>query len=137
MTDAELLNRLLDVIENDIVPLLRGGLAGRPGIALILGTGSHAAGIGPDRRMLTCGGWGRLMDDAGLAQRSHLRERVAGLLRQAEPVLLSVPFDVGDPRRALRVDGQRREVGLMLRTTQHQRIRRQVARFGGQAASEK
>ena len=28
MTDAELLNRLLDVIENDIVPLTQAGVAG-------------------------------------------------------------------------------------------------------------
>lgn len=52
-------------VVNDIEPLLLGGLSGRPGIALILGTGSHAIGRDSGGHTETCGGWGCLMDDCG------------------------------------------------------------------------
>jgi N-acetylglucosamine kinase-like BadF-type ATPase len=50
---------------NDIELLLCGGLSGRPGIAAIFGTGSHAMGRNASGQTLSCGGWGYLLDDAG------------------------------------------------------------------------
>lgn len=50
---------------NDIVILQSSGLAGRPGVALILGTGSHCYGQNVQGESVTCGGWGYLMDDCG------------------------------------------------------------------------
>ena len=52
-------------VHNDIEPLLLGGLSGNAGIALIMGTGSHAMGRSAEGRLRTCGGWGYLLDDAG------------------------------------------------------------------------
>jgi N-acetylglucosamine kinase-like BadF-type ATPase len=52
-------------VHNDIEPLLLGGLSGNAGIALIMGTGSHAMGRSFEGRLRTCGGWGYLLDDAG------------------------------------------------------------------------
>lgn len=53
------------VAANDTEAALAGGLPGRPGIALIAGTGSFC--LGRDRRGCTarCGGWGWLLDDVG------------------------------------------------------------------------
>jgi N-acetylglucosamine kinase-like BadF-type ATPase len=50
---------------NDIVILQAAALGSRPGIALILGTGSHCYGRNGRGETATCGGWGYLMDDAG------------------------------------------------------------------------
>jgi N-acetylglucosamine kinase-like BadF-type ATPase len=50
---------------NDIVILQAAGLGERPGIALILGTGSHCYGRNGRGETATCGGWGYLMDDGG------------------------------------------------------------------------
>ena len=52
---------------NDTDITLAGGLLGEPGIALILGTGSHCLGRNEKGNMDTCGGWGYLMDDCGSA----------------------------------------------------------------------
>ena len=52
---------------NDTDITLAGGLLGKPGIALILGTGSHCLGRNDAGDLMTCGGWGYLMDDCGSA----------------------------------------------------------------------
>jgi len=64
---AESLNLPLERIRvaNDLLNSLAGGLAGRPGIALIAGTGSHCLGRNAAGRTSTCGGWGWLMCDVG------------------------------------------------------------------------
>lgn len=52
-------------VANDLLNSLAGGLAGRPGIALIAGTGSHCLGRNSRGETATCGGWGWLMCDVG------------------------------------------------------------------------
>lgn len=54
-------------VENDLWNALAGGLNGRPGIAIIAGTGSHCAARDPLGNTTTCGGWGWMLDDAGSA----------------------------------------------------------------------
>lgn len=70
-------------VDHDIRIALAGGLAGRPGIALIVGTGSAAYGRTADGRAHQCGGWGTLADDVGSGSwlgRAALQEAV----RQAD-----------------------------------------------------
>ena len=66
---AEALDCPPDRIETDIDlrGALAGGLAGRPGICLIAGTGSSSYGRTADGRALQVGGWGSLLDDQGSA----------------------------------------------------------------------
>ena len=52
-------------VANDLHNALAGGLAGKPGIALIAGTGSHALGRDNKGTEASCGGWGWILDDAG------------------------------------------------------------------------
>ena len=52
-------------VDNDAVAGLRGGLSGRPGVALISGTGSACLGIDARGRRRWCGGWGAQVDDCG------------------------------------------------------------------------
>lgn len=52
-------------IGHDLEIALEGGLAGRPGIALIAGTGSACYGKNKDGAEVFCGGWGDLVDDTG------------------------------------------------------------------------
>lgn len=52
-------------VDHDIRTALAGGLAGRPGIALIAGTGSSCYGRTDAGRAWRAGGWGQLLDDAG------------------------------------------------------------------------
>ncbi len=52
-------------IDHDIRIALAGGLAGRPGIALIVGTGSSCYGRAGDGRWWQTGGWGALLADEG------------------------------------------------------------------------
>ncbi len=54
-------------VENDLHNALAGGLAGRPGIALIAGTGSNCLGRDSTGATFMCGGWGWLLDDEGAA----------------------------------------------------------------------
>lgn len=51
----------------DLRGALAGGLAGRPGICLIAGTGSSSYGRTAGGRALQVGGWGSLLDDEGSA----------------------------------------------------------------------
>ncbi len=53
------------IVENDLHNALSGGLSGRPGIALIAGTGTNCLGRAPDGKTFMCGGWGWLLDDEG------------------------------------------------------------------------
>ncbi|MFA5264091.1 MAG: BadF/BadG/BcrA/BcrD ATPase family protein [Opitutaceae bacterium] len=53
------------IVNNDAEPALAGGLAGRPGIVLIAGTGSYCQGRDAHGYMAHCGGWGWLVDDVG------------------------------------------------------------------------
>jgi N-acetylglucosamine kinase-like BadF-type ATPase len=57
--------RTLISVGHDLATALEGGLAGAPGIALIVGTGSACYGRSADRRCVECGGWGDLVDDVG------------------------------------------------------------------------
>jgi N-acetylglucosamine kinase-like BadF-type ATPase len=52
-------------VDHDIRSALAGGLAGRPGIALIAGTGSSCYGRRADGTCWRSGGWGYLIDDIG------------------------------------------------------------------------
>lgn len=52
-------------IDHDIRIALAGGLAGGPGIALIVGTGSSCYGRTADGRTWQTGGWGSLVADEG------------------------------------------------------------------------
>lgn len=52
-------------VENDLHNALTGGLAGRPGIALIAGTGTNCLGRDARGTSFMCGGWGWLIDDVG------------------------------------------------------------------------
>lgn len=53
------------VVDNDLYNALAGGLEGRPGIALIAGTGTNCLGRDPAGNVHMCGGWGWLIDDEG------------------------------------------------------------------------
>lgn len=52
-------------VDHDIRIALAGGLAGRPGVALIVGTGSSCYGRTADGRSWQTGGWGALLADEG------------------------------------------------------------------------
>jgi N-acetylglucosamine kinase-like BadF-type ATPase len=52
-------------VDHDIRIALAGGLGGRPGIALIVGTGSSCYGRTADGRTCQTGGWGSLIADEG------------------------------------------------------------------------
>lgn len=52
-------------VVNDLHNALTGGLAGRPGIAVIAGTGTNCLGRDATGQTFMCGGWGWLLDDAG------------------------------------------------------------------------
>jgi len=52
-------------VANDLHNALTGGLGGRPGIALIAGTGTNCLGRDASGKAFMCGGWGWLLDDVG------------------------------------------------------------------------
>jgi N-acetylglucosamine kinase-like BadF-type ATPase len=52
-------------VANDLCNALAGGLNGRPGIALIAGTGTNCLGMDAKGNTAFCGGWGWLLDDEG------------------------------------------------------------------------
>ncbi len=52
-------------VDHDIRIALEGGLAGRPGIAVIAGTGSSCYGRNAEGKSWQAGGWDRLLDDLG------------------------------------------------------------------------
>lgn len=59
------LERARIAVDHDIRIALAGGLAGRPGIALIVGTGSSCYGRTSDGQHWQTGGWGSLVADEG------------------------------------------------------------------------
>ena len=52
-------------VANDLHNALAGGLAGRPGVALIAGTGTNCLARDASGATFMCGGWGWLLDDRG------------------------------------------------------------------------
>ena len=52
-------------MDHDLRIAHAGGLAGKPGIVLIAGTGSSCYGTNPLGKDLRVGGWGHLLDDGG------------------------------------------------------------------------
>jgi len=52
-------------VANDLHNALAGGLSGKPGIALISGTGTNCLGQDASGKSFMCGGWGWLLDDEG------------------------------------------------------------------------
>ncbi|MEZ6015640.1 MAG: BadF/BadG/BcrA/BcrD ATPase family protein [Planctomycetota bacterium] len=54
-------------VDIDLTAALAGGLAGAPGIALIVGTGSSCYGRRADGLARQVGGWGSMLDDVGSA----------------------------------------------------------------------
>ncbi len=53
------------LVLNDVVAAWAAGTLGRPGVAVISGTGSNALGVAADGRTWRCGGWGHLLGDEG------------------------------------------------------------------------
>jgi len=66
-------------VDHDIRVALAGGLAGREGIALIVGTGSSCYGRTEDGRAWRAGGWGHLLDDYGSGYYLGLQGMVAAV----------------------------------------------------------
>ena len=92
-------------VENDAVGALSGGLAGRPGMVLIAGTGSACLGIAADGRRWWCGGWEALADDGGSAYwmaveaiRSAVRQEDGRLPAGALRDLVFTRWDLPEPR---------------------------------------
>lgn len=52
-------------VDHDIRIALAGGLSGRPGVALIAGTGSSCFGVNAQGERWQAGGWGHLISDEG------------------------------------------------------------------------
>ena len=52
---------------HDTINALYGALSGRPGVVVIAGTGSVAAGVNYRGEYVRCGGWGYLLGDEGSA----------------------------------------------------------------------
>lgn len=52
-------------VDHDLRIALAGGLAGRPGIVLIAGTGTSCYGRSPSGETWRAGGWGEVLDDLG------------------------------------------------------------------------
>lgn len=52
-------------VANDLHNALSAGMEGRPGIALIAGTGTNCLGRNASGTTFMCGGWGWLLDDMG------------------------------------------------------------------------
>jgi N-acetylglucosamine kinase-like BadF-type ATPase len=92
-------------VDNDARAALSGGLAGRPGMVLIAGTGSACLGIAPDGRRCWCGGWEALADDGGSAYwiaveaiRCAVRQEDGRLPASALRDLVFRRWDLAEPR---------------------------------------
>jgi glucosamine kinase len=64
-------------VDHDIRIALAGGLAGAPGIALIVGTGSSCYGRNAEGATWRSGGWGHVLDDLGSGYDLGLQAMVA------------------------------------------------------------
>ena len=111
-------------VDHDLRVALAGGLAGRPGIVLIAGTGSSCYGRTEDARCWRAGGWGPVLDDRGSGYDLGRRAMIAAvrdLDGRLEPtVLRQRVLDVlglDDMQKIMfRVDGQglsRREIAAL------------------------
>ncbi len=96
-------------VDNDAVVGLTGGLSGKPGIALIAGTGSACFGINERGERWFCGGWGALADDVGSAPWMGLQSLRAAVRAEDDrdpPTLLrDIVFDflkLAEPRQFIR-----------------------------------
>jgi glucosamine kinase len=96
------------VVDNDTVAGLTGGLSGRPGIALIAGTGSACLGVNAHGERWLCGGWGALADDVGSAPWVGLRALQAAARaedgRRGPTTLRNIVFDflgLAEPRQLI------------------------------------
>jgi len=92
-------------VDNDASAALSGGLAGRPGMVLIAGTGSACLGIAADGRRWWCGGWEAFADDAGSAYwmaveavRCAVRQEDGRLPASALHDLVFRRWDLAEPR---------------------------------------
>jgi N-acetylglucosamine kinase-like BadF-type ATPase len=111
-------------VENDAWIGLAGGLLGRPGMVLIVGTGSACFGLSQDACSLWVGGWGALADDVGSAPWIGLRALEAAVRcedgRIDRTLLRDLVFDflnLQQPRKFIdRVHNQglsREELGML------------------------
>ncbi len=66
-------------VDHDIRIALAGGLAGQPGIVLIVGTGSSCYGRRADGRDWRAGGWAHLLDDWGSGYYLGLHAMIAAV----------------------------------------------------------
>jgi N-acetylglucosamine kinase-like BadF-type ATPase len=78
-------------VDHDIRIALAGGLGGRPGIALIVGTGSSCYGRSTDGRTWQTGGWEALISDEGSAYFLG-REAIAAAAKIADGRLPDSPL---------------------------------------------
>ena len=106
-------------VDNDAVAALAGGLAGRPGMVLIAGTGSACFGVAADGRQYWCGGWEYVADDAGSAWwlaveavRMAVRMHDGRLPRSALHELVFARLGQGEPRTLPRQLSQLDRAGL-------------------------
>ncbi len=67
------------LIVNDVVGAWAAATAGRPGVAVISGTGSNVFGVGPDGRTWRAGGWGHVLGDEGSGYWLGVRSITAAL----------------------------------------------------------
>lgn len=91
-------------VDHDIRIALAGGLAGRPGIVQILGTGSSCFGRSTAGESWRAGGWGPLIDDGGSGywlgiQAMHAA--VAGYDGRGQPTLLTQQITAALQLRAM------------------------------------
>ena len=54
----------IDIV-GDVDIALDAAFPGKPGVLVLSGTGSNVAGRGPDRKIVTAGGWGPVLADQG------------------------------------------------------------------------
>jgi glucosamine kinase len=76
---------------NDVLITHAGGLAGQPGIGVIVGTGTNCFGRNPEGKTWRAGGWGPLLDDRGSAHFLGLQGLIAATRaadRRGPPTML-------------------------------------------------
>jgi N-acetylglucosamine kinase-like BadF-type ATPase len=79
-------------VDHDIRIALAGGLAGRPGMVMVAGTGTSCFGINPAGAVWRSGGWGPLIDDEGSSYWLGIQAMRAAVLDydgRGEPTLLT------------------------------------------------
>lgn len=105
-------------VDHDLRVALAGGLAGKPGIVLIAGTGSSCFGRNEQGECWQSGGWGPILDDPGssywlglqamiVAVRDHDGRGAETVLRQKIVQALALPA-IRDILRRVELDGMTR-----------------------------